>query len=306
MKISDLAAVLAFAKVAELKSFRAAARALDAPKSTVSRKVSELEDRLGVRLFERTTRAVRLTGAGESYYRQVAPGLQAMSEAERGLADEQATPTGVLRVTAPTEFAQFALGRVIGEYLHRCPSVEVQVELTDRMVNLVEEGFDVGIRPGMLPDSTLMVRKIGAPERLRVYASNDYLRRRNAPRHPEELTDHDCLVMSSMSRPTTWVFRERDRPITVQVRPRIAVNSFHMLCDLTIAGQGIARLPEFIGERERAKGILHTVLDEFTEPGRHWQLVYPSSRNASSKVAALLELFGDITPEGSNPLWSRS
>lgn len=294
MRISDLSAVFAFVKIVELKSFRAAARALNAPASTLSRKIAELEDRLGVRLLERTTRTLRLTDAGDAYHRQVAPALEALSDAEGALADLQSTPTGLVRLSAPIEYGQLTLGGVVAEYLRRYPSMKVRVELTDRTVDLVEEGFDAALRPGPLPDSTLVARSLGRPERMRLYASGDYLRRRGVPRRPGDLVEHDCLVMSSMRQPTRWPFRDRRKRVTVEVKARAEVNSFRILRDLAVAGHGIARLPDNLGDRAQT-GKLRTVLDDFVEPALEWHLLYPSARNASPKVRALLEVFTECS-----------
>lgn len=289
---TDLNAVAIFLKVVELKSFRAAARALGVPKSTVSMKVSQLEDQLGARLLERTTRTLRLTDAGSAYRRQVEPALDALREAERAITDLQARPTGRLRITTAVEFGQNdpALADVLAEYMRRYPTVEVQVELLDRRVDLIEEGFDLAIRSGPLEDSTLIGRRIAGRGAFRVYASPGYLRRRGEPRTPEELADHDCMVMTSQSQPTRWAFRGKRKPVTVEVRPRVAVNGFLVLRALAVAGLGLTRLPEFIGAPARKAGTLRTVLDDFTLPPTSWHAVYPSARNLSPKVRSFIEL----------------
>jgi DNA-binding transcriptional LysR family regulator len=293
MKITDAAAVLTFAKVVELNSFRAAADALGAPRSTVSHKVAELEDRLGVRLLERTTRALRLTETGRIYYQQVAPALLAVHDAERAIADLHAEPRGLLRITAPAEFGQLAIGEVVAEYLRRHAAVEVRIELTDRVVDLIEEGFDLAVRRGPLQDSTLVTRKIGGQMHVRVYASRDYLDRRGAPRRPEDLADHDCLVMTGLRHPATWMFRRGRKRVVVDVTPRACVNSFHVLRELAVSGHGIAQLPEFLGERAVPRGALRTVLDAFVEPPYEWHAVYPSARNLTAKVRAFLDVLAE-------------
>ncbi|AKV04411.1 Transcriptional regulator, LysR family [Labilithrix luteola] len=295
MKISDLGPLLTFAKVVELKSFRAAAEALGAPRSTVSHKVAQLEDRLGIRLIERTTRTLRLTEAGSAYHRQIAPALEALEDADRAVVDLHTAPRGVLRITAPAEFGQLAVGEVVAEYMRRHPSVDVHVELTDRVVDLVEEGFDLALRRGPLENSTLVARKLGRPGHMRVYASRDYLRRRGEPRHPEDLAHHDCLVMTSLRQPVIWKFRQGRKRIAVEVRPHAGVNSFTLLCELAVAGHGVARLPEFLGERALPAGTLRTVLDAFVEPPYEWHAVYPSARHVSPKVRALIQVFSELS-----------
>jgi DNA-binding transcriptional LysR family regulator len=293
MKNADHGEVWVFAKVVELQSFRAAAQALGAPPSTVSHKVAQLEDRLGVRLIERTTRSLRLTEAGSAYHRQIVPALEALMDAERSLVDAQAAPRGTLRISAPLEFGHLTLGAVLAEAMRRHPGLKVQVELSDRVVDLVEEGFDVALRRGPLQDSTLFSRKIGPAWHLRLYASRDYLQRRGEPRKPEDLGKHDCLVMTGMHNPGRWAFRRGRKRIAVEVRARARANSFQLLSELAAAGQGIARLPELLGERA-PRGTLRSVLDDFVEGPSEWHVVYPSARHASPKLRALLEVFDDV------------
>jgi DNA-binding transcriptional LysR family regulator len=287
----DLNAVAVFLKVVELSSFRAAAQALRLPRSTVSFKVSQLEDQLGVRLLERTTRALRLTDAGRAYRLQVAPALEMVDQAGRAVADLEAEPTGTLRLTAPMEMGQALMGDVLGEYLHRCPGVKLDVVLTDRRVDLIEEGFDLALRAGTLPDSTLMARRLGNPTRMLLVASPDYLHRRSPPRHPTDLARHDCMVMSGARTPTTWSFLVGGKRLDVDVDPRLAVNSHLVLRDLAVAGQGIARLPESFTVTARRSGRLRAVLERYAGAPLAWHAIYPSARHLSAKLRILLDLF---------------
>lgn len=290
MAIPDLNAVSAFYQVVELKSFRAAAAALGIPKSTVSRKVAELEDALGARLLERTTRSLRLTDAGRAYHVRVAPALDALLEAERAVDEQNQKPSGRLRLTMTTEGGQTLLGPVLSEYLRAYPDVKLDVELTDRRVDLVEEGFDVAIRAGALADSTLIAKKIGAPGRMRLYASPEYMRRRGTPRHPRELTNHDCLIMSAQTTPTIWTFRDKRKVLPVKVRVHAEANSFLLLRDLAVHGHGLARLPDYFAAEATASGHLTSLLEGFLPEAMPWHVVYPSARNLSPKVRALVEL----------------
>ncbi|MFZ5892641.1 MAG: LysR substrate-binding domain-containing protein [Myxococcota bacterium] len=290
MLASDLNAVGAFAKVVEHKSFRAAALALGIPKSTLSRKVAELEDELGARLLERTTRRLRLTDAGTAYYLRVRPALDSLREAELALEQLGSEPAGPLRVTMTVEGGQTLLAPVLAEYVTRYPKVELNVELMDRRVDLIAEGFDVAIRAGALTDSSLIAHKLGALGHLRVYGSPSYFARRGVPRHPRELAEHDCLLMSSQSAPADWSFQHAGRAFHVKVNGRSQVNSFMLLRELSIAGHGITRLPCYMAGDAVKAGLLRCVLDSFAPPPGPWHAVYPSSRNLSPKVRAFIEL----------------
>jgi DNA-binding transcriptional LysR family regulator len=286
MPNADLNAVGCFAKVVELSSFRAAAAALGMPKSTVSRRVADLEDTLGTRLLERTTRRLRLTDAGRAYHQRIGPALDALREAELALEEQSAEPAGRLKLTMTVEGGQTLLGPILSEYLALCPKVELQIVLLDRRVDLVEEGFDVAIRAGVLPDSSLIARRLGSPGHLRLYGSAAYLKRHGTPRHPRELAAHRCMVMTGQSSPSTWAFEQRGKPLSIKVKPYVEANSFTLLSQLIAAGHGIARLPDYMtGEHE-----LCSILDEFAPPPLPWHAVYPSSRHLSPKVRALVEL----------------
>ncbi|WP_394838123.1 LysR family transcriptional regulator [Pendulispora rubella] len=290
MTVADLNAVSIFVQVVDSKSFRAAARALDVPKSTVSLRVAQLEERLGTRLLDRTTRTVRLTEEGRSYYLQVAPALTALDYAERSLADLQSAPAGRLRVTAPFEMGQFVLCPIIIDYMRRYPAVELSVDLTDRRVNLVEDGFDLAVRRGSLSHSTFIARKLGSPDDLHLYASPHYLDVRGEPKSPEDLAEHDCLLMSGRQEPSRWKFRRDAQSIVVDVRARTTVNSYIVLRELAAAGYGITELPDYAAASAVSSGTLRPVLDEYRLPPLPWYAVYPSSRNVPPKLQAFINL----------------
>lgn len=294
---NDLNAIAVFSKVAELQNFRAAAQVLGVPRSTVSLKVAQLEDRLGARLIERTTRRLRLTEAGEAYYHRVSMALEALDEAERAVDELQSRPAGRLRLTTTVEGGQVMLGPVLAEYLRRYPEVEIEVVLADRQVDLLGEGFDLAIRAGAtLPDSTLVARRLNPSGAFRIYASEDYLRRRGTPCRPEDLAGHDCLAMSSQSAPTHWRFRDGERSMTVEIHPRLTVNSFVVLRDLVTAGRGLARLPDLIATHPALPAGLRPVLEDFALPPVPYYAVYPSARNLSPKVRAFVELLMEWVP----------
>jgi DNA-binding transcriptional LysR family regulator len=285
----DLSDVVVFLAIAEARTFRGAAKVLGLPPSTVSVKLARLERELGVRLFERTTRVVRLTDAGRRYRDLASPPVEALAEAKRSLADLRAAPSGVLRVTAPMELGEFVLGPVLTTYLGRYPEVHVHVDLASRQVNLVEEGFDVAIRAGELRDSSLISRALGTPQAFAICASASYLVRHGTPRHPRDLGRHRCLLSQDHQLPTEWEFKDAGRRIKVKVGGTISVNSFALLRELAIAGLGIARLPPFVAAPAVADGRLRALLRRYVS-AQSFHALYPSSRHLSPRVRTFLEV----------------
>lgn len=283
----DLAAIEAFAKVAETGSFRAAALALAAPASTVSVQVSRLEERLGIKLFERTTRRVSLTGEGRFYLEQVRSALDAIVEAERSVTGRVGDAHGRLRIAAPVEFGQAVLGRVIERYAREHPGVEVEVQLSGARVDPVRDGFDVAIQVDPPATSSIVARKVGAPTRVRLLASPSYLARRGAPAHPRDLAKHTCLVMGTRDEPTTWRFVRGSTRLSI-VHRHATANNWALLRDLAIAGRGIARLPDYLGAPAVAAGELEALLDAFCPPPEQMYAVYPRSRYLPVRISAFV------------------
>lgn len=282
----DLNEVVVFAKVVEAGSFVGAARELAMPKSTVSRKVSELEERLGARLLQRTTRQLSLTDAGRAYYRHAARVLQELSEAELAVTRMQEVPRGLLRVTTPINVGY--LSRLFTTFLDRFGEVTLEMVCTHRVVDLVEEGFDVSIRVGRLADSSLIARYLGS-EKSQLVASPAFLAKHTPPSRPGDLEGMPVLVFSALPDPTKWHLVRADEHAKVSVEPRFAVNDFDIVYRAALDGVGIALLPSHRASDDLQQGRLVRVLPEWCTPTLQFHAVYPSTRHLSPKVKAFVE-----------------
>jgi DNA-binding transcriptional LysR family regulator len=275
-----------FVRVVQAGSFTKAAALLGMPKSTVSRKVAELEQRLGARLLQRTTRTLGLTDVGRTYHEHWTRLVAEVEEAENAVHRLQATPRGKLRMTAPLSFS--FLGPIAAELLRRYPEIELEVVATDRVVDLVEEGFDLAIRAGRLADSTLVARSLGTMRRL-VVASPEYLKRRGLPRTPDDLARHDGILFAGQDA-AGWRLEAGGRKVGAKVRARLVVNDLDMVREAAVAGLGIALLPIDRCSPDLRERRLRRVLADWCSPVTPIHVVYPSTRHLSPKVTALLEL----------------
>lgn len=278
---ADLNEVVVFARVAQLGSFTLAAAALGLPKSTVSRKVAELEARLETRLLQRTTRRVALTDAGRTYFEHCERVVLELEEAERAVGALRERPAGLLRVTAPLSFP--FLGPLVADYLQRFPEVQVEMVCTDRVVDLVEERFDLAIRAGPMTDSTLIARWLGSFAHLLV-AAPAWVKREGRPKEPADLKERDWLLFGTSTRATrVELFRGRETA-ELKVRPRLAVNDFDHLQSAVARGLGVGLLPAFLSAEGLEHGTLERVLPAWTGAETPVHAVYPSSRHLSAKV----------------------
>jgi len=291
----DLNDLVVFTRVIDEGSFTAGGRVLGLPKSTVSRRIARLEDRLGVRLLQRTTRRLSLTDAGRAYHARASRIIADLEEAERLVIGMQAVPTGRLRVTAPVEMGE-RLAELATVYLRDYPQTQVELDLTSRYVSLVEEGYDLAIRAGRLGDSTLIARRLARSPRF-LYASPEYLAARGAPLRIEELRDHDCILLG-VAVSGTWHLTGPRGQVAVPVSGRIAVTNFQGVKRAAAAGLGIALLPATLAEPEASEGRLSVVLPLATPPADNLWAVYPSTRHLAPKVRAFIDLLeAELVPE---------
>lgn len=282
---ADLSEILAFVHVARGGSFTAAAARLALPKSTVSRKVSELETRMGARLLQRTTRSVQLTDIGQRYYERCTRVISELEEAAQEVMKMQSTPRGVLRISTPNSFS--VLGPLLAEYLRLYPEVQLEVHSEGRRVDLVDEQFDVALRAGGSPDSSLVGRKVGVVRRC-VLAAPVLVKRTGTLKHPSDLEQYECLVFAPEG--STWTLVSGAKELEVNVRSRLVANDYELLRTSARAGAGFALLPEFQCLEDVAAGRLVPVLQGWCAREVPIHAVYPSTRHVSPRVSALLEL----------------
>ena len=282
----DLNEMLVFARVAQTGSFTAAAAGLGMPKSTVSRKVSELEERLKARLLQRTTRRLSLTDAGRTYYDYCARIVGEIEDAERAVSRLSEAPRGLLRVTAPINVS--FLGPIVSEYLKRYPEVRLELFCTTRTVDLVEERFDLGIRAGTLADSTLVARSLGHAKWF-LAATPAYLKKRGRPRAPDDLKEHDALLFGTGIDGASVRLERAGTAASVAVPARLMVSDMDVLHAVALAGQGIAVLPAFHCVEDLRARRLERVLPDWSIPSTPVHVVYPSTRHLSPKVKSFVD-----------------
>jgi len=294
-----------YVAVAEEEGFAAAARRLQLSPPAVTRAVAALEDRLGVKLLDRTTRYVRVTESGRRYLddaRQILAGVQTADEAAAGI---NAAPRGHLAVTAPVFFGRLFVMPGIVEYLERYPDMEVDAVFLDRVVNLMEEGLDVGVRIGELPDSSMRALRVGSVGRVLV-ASPAHLERYGSPREPMELREHSLIAATAGDFGGNWHFGNSGSEYSLKVNARLKVTSNEGAIAAAVSGFGIARLLSYQVADEVEAGRLRLVLPEFDPAPYPVHILHREGRHASAKVRAFIDLLaenlrGDARLRGSAP-----
>jgi DNA-binding transcriptional LysR family regulator len=291
--MDQIAAMRSFRKVLEQGSFSAAARQLGLSKAAVSKQVSELEAYLGATLIHRTTRRLHPTDAGQAYFESTSAMLDELQAADAAVRHLQSEPAGTLRISVPNAFGQSCISALLGELSQRHSKLTVAVEANDRIVDLVEEGFDAAIRiRSTLPDSTLIARRI---REIPVYivAAPAYLKAHGTPQKPEDLTRHNCFIYTLSARPFDWTFRTPSGHKTVKVKGSLHTNHGHLLLEPLRRGIGIAMLPEFHVSGDLEAGRLVPILTKYPVDPVSMFVVYPPSRHTSPKIRALVDLAGE-------------
>jgi DNA-binding transcriptional LysR family regulator len=297
-KLPDFEALAIFAKVVELRSFAAAAGELALSKATVSKAVSRLEERLGARLFNRTSRRLALTDAGQRLSERATRLLADGEAAENEALSQSVTPRGLVRLAVPMTFGVKVVAPLLPEFLAQYPDVAIDLHLSDAMVDLIGEGFDAGLRIASLPDSSLIARRLCAAPRYTV-AAPAYLRQYGRPTHPMHLAQHRCFAYTYLSTPDVWHYTNAAGE-QASVRPGgpLRVNNGEALMPALIAGLGIADLPEFIAGDAVASGELEVILKGWKQAEGSVHLVMPPGGPRPARVEVLADFLAKHFAKG--------
>ena len=291
-----------FAKVVESSSFAGAAARLDISASMVTLHVKELEERLGVRLLNRTTRKVSLTETGRAYYERCTRLLADLEETEQAVSDMHAAPRGELHVSATPAFGILQLAPAIADFTTRFPAISVELMLSERMVDLIEDGFDVAVRVGELPDSSLIARQL-APCRMVVCGAPSYFEKHGTPRTPADLTAHNCLTVTGTgsSYYRAWHLTAADGTLKISPVGNLRSNSGAVLIVAALAGHGLVYLPTYFVGDALQSGRLVTALDDYMAPPLPLRALYSHNRYLSAKVRAFVDFLA--ARFGQEPPW---
>jgi len=282
----DLNDVAIFVRVVDRSGFTKVARELGVPTSTISRTIARLEAALGARLLQRTTRSVHATSEGSAFYAEVAPAVAALRHAARGVEGADRAARGRLRVTAPNDLGSSFLAEVMVGFAERCPRVEVEIEFTNRCVDLVEEGFDVALRAATrLADSSLVARKVGELE-ADLYASIAYVQAQGVPASLDDLSRHACVLFRAREGEEEWSLDGPEGEVRVKARGRVSGDDYNFVRIATLAGGGVAMIPRLVASPDVEAGKLVRVLPEYVSRGASLHLVHPAARNVPAKVVA--------------------
>ncbi len=278
----------AFVRVVDAGSFAAAARQLGLSRAMVSRLVGQLEDALATRLLYRTTRKVSLTEAGRAYHDRATALLDELQSLDSSVQDLASEARGVLRVNAPNSFGVLQIAPLLPEFLTRHPRARIELTLNDRVVNLVEEGYDLAVRIGHMGDSSLIARRL-ADIRMLVCASPAYLAQHGTPSHPDALRTHNCLAYTYAAAGNQWHFEGREGPLSVRVSGNLEANSGDATLAAGLAGLGVMLQPSFIVAEALKSGALVELLQDFRVASLPLQVVYPHRRHLTTKLRLFID-----------------
>ncbi len=286
--MDKLKAMQVFVEVAKLEGFSAAARQLHISTTAVSRYVMELEDWLGVQLFNRTTRHLGLTDAGRAYLDKCIHLVDDVENLGRTSRDMQENPQGKINVTAPVFMGRLFLSSILPKFLGKYPGISLNLQLVDRYVNLIDEGFDVGLRIANLPDSNLISRKLG-DMRMVMVASPAYIKTHGTPKSIKELQKFNCIVDSVADYLDRWPLLNKNTQVNVRVNSNLSINNGELVREMALAGLGITLLPDFFVASDIKAGRLVPVLKDKIDKQATISAIYPQSRHLSSSVRVFVD-----------------
>jgi DNA-binding transcriptional LysR family regulator len=296
--MADLNDIAIFVKVAQFESFSRAARSLGMPVSTVSRRVSELEQQLGVTLLQRTTRKLTLTALGQDYFHQCAEPLNILSDAERVLTQTQKKPEGILKITAPVILREQPFLDFVSDFMHHHPSIKIDLFITNEFVDLVAQNVDMGIRFGDLKDSSLVAQKLGTNARYLV-ATPGYLEKYGMPKTPEDLKTHRCILLNGKNNELNWELESGGKNLSLHVSGPVSSRDHYTVSHFTHHGHGIGFLPLVYCDEGIKRGDLVQILPKWTSPRIPVHALYPTRKFMPAK----LRVFLDALKAWDSPFW---
>lgn len=298
--------MVTFARVVEANSFAAAAKRLGVTTSVASKHVAKLEKSLGARLLNRSTRKLSLTEAGGAFYEHCARLIEELEASDQAIADAQSELRGALRISAPPSMVALHIAPALGEFRRRYPKLELEIDLSNRVVDFSEEGYDMALRVTRQPAAPELCSRLLAPLNVRLVAAPEYLRARGTPQHPRELSGHECLLFSLDEDPTQWGFQSpAGESLSVPVQGAFRSNVMEPLYKMVLHGLGIAQLPTYmIGEDVRRGRLVHLLRDWHGYEGAQIYAVWPRHRRDSRKVRLFVEFLAEQF--GDEPYWDRA
>lgn len=283
-----LAAFRTFIRIAETGSFSAVAREIGATQPAVSRQVAALEEHLGVRLFQRSTRSLALTEDGRDLLSHARLVVEAVEETEAAIGRRRTSPSGLVRLGCPAVFGRLYIAPRIPHLLDRYPEMSVDLSLSDTVVDIVQEGLDLSVRVGEVTDASLVARRVGSTNSVAV-ASPAYLQQRGEPKHPNDLAGHECILFTRLATPETWNFTGPDGPLSVNVSGRLRTNGIEAVIEAAISGLGVALVPSWMLREDRVCGALTQILTDWQPRRRPISVVYPSRRFLAPRTRAVID-----------------
>lgn len=297
--MNNFSDIVAFVRVVEAHSFVAAAQTLGMSPSAISKAVSRLEERLGARLLNRTTRSLSLTDLGSGFYERCREALAQLDHAESEVSDSRGVPRGRLRVDVPISIGRRLIVPALPRFIQQNPELTVQMSMNDRLLDLVQEGIDAAVRVGILSDSSLIARRVGSFHGV-TCASPEFIARVGVPQSPEDLRPEDCIAMFKLgtNQPREWLFRKGGDEHVVMPRASLSFSDPESAVTAAVSGAGFVRALDFTVEAQVASGLLLPVLEDWNE-GAVWpvSVVYPQHRQPTPKIKAFIEFVSGLFPQ---------